>query len=387
MSTKKLYSFIISLFLIIIKSQTPACGEYWAGGFYGDAGSPTGAVAPHLKHRSGDPIPTSYLTFSDLQANPVSGYSVSAVNSTFGTSITAIRINGITNSTTAGAVTAGQYIYTTITVANNSPLINLNRIQINRASTSQVNVVGMYLYDVSAGTNNLVGSITLNGTTGAPTSSTNTPTAYLYPGKTYQLRFYVTRNVTGTYSADIDNPAFFAKISPNSTSSTLGICNTDTMAKLLSLVSSPTPSGFTIRVFKGTTDVTTSTTITTGTYTLYYYNTASSCYQTPGSDITVISNCCTVNPNTTGIKEYANVGISTKATPPNTGWPKNVNGAQIAIDSSKPFIISTVSHTTINNPVLGMLIYDPTGVSATQGCFMVYFGGTTGWKCITKCGL
>lgn len=95
------------------------------------------------------------------------------------------------------------------------------------------------------------------------------------------------------------------------------------------------------------------------------------------STYTITDNVCYKNPVTTGTTLSTNLGISAfnRAGADNGNWPMVRKGGYIALESStKGFIPTRTTKSSITNPVVGMMIYE-----TNDHCLSIYT--STGWKC------
>ena len=274
-------------------------------GFFGDTNQPSGATGPHLQPTSqGSPI-SSLITASNMTASSNVSISAQSVGS-----VTTIRVGNINTSTTTPVdyTAFSDYIFSTWSLAANSPIVRLDATRINTVSGgSGANFrARITVFDVATSTETIVLSDALfNSTAGTEYDLS----AYnLLPGKTYQIRIYLSKAgaAGGTpVTLDIDNPVFFGAPIPNVNKTILYIpCPGTTLplSTLNSNVTSQTPTNYELRWFNGSNvNVTSLTNIPVGTYTAYYFSTANSCYQPASTPVTVALGYSTLDSDGDGL--------------------------------------------------------------------------------------
>ena len=258
----------------------------FGGGYFGD--TEAGGTRPHLNFYSWPTDPyTNFVTGSALSAGTANlTVTAATVN---GNSV--IR-NGSVNATTiAAAVTNQEYAISTLTLSATSPILYLDRITLNRVTSST------YRVDVVDDANNITTLVT-NATAGTGVITSDVATDYqMSPGKTYTFRWYL----AGATTINWDNPQFFFYNKPTLSSSTLPAnCGTTvtSTAALKALVTSAAPTGYQLRIVNasGTVLADGNTVVPAGTYYAVYFDTTNNCYHLT-APITVTAN---PNPTITG---------------------------------------------------------------------------------------
>ena len=175
-------------------------GEVFGGGFFGDDGVPSGAVAPHLQFG----LPGTAITVGDLSGpNVFAGF--------FG-SVTYVGVRNVTATSEAQALANGDYISTTWVIPSHTGY-GISRglhSRLNQNSSSAQTAI--YVYDPVAGTNTPItagGNLDGGGTITLPLINK----LQLEAGRTYEIRYYFwncnASAAGGSNECYFDNPRYF----------------------------------------------------------------------------------------------------------------------------------------------------------------------------------
>ncbi|KNB62562.1 hypothetical protein AC804_07045 [Chryseobacterium sp. Hurlbut01] len=273
-------------------------------GYFGDTNVPSGSVAPHLMAS----LEGSTINDNSTAVNMAASANVTIAAATVGASVSVIRVGNINTPNSAGVNfnTSSDYIYSAYTLNSNSTILRLDRIGINTVSGgSGANFrAKVTVYDTSTSTETVVLAEGLFNSTSGTIINFTSPYD-LQPGKTYQLRIYLSKGSASSanpLTLDIDNPVFRGFAIPDVKTTSLVIpCDNTTVSTtaLNATVHGVTPAGFELRWFRGGTQFTGSA-AGPGTYTPYYYDTTNSCYHPAGSSVIVslpVALCCTFKEN------------------------------------------------------------------------------------------
>ncbi|SNV49000.1 conserved repeat domain [Chryseobacterium taklimakanense] len=315
-----------------LHAQTQCATSAWLGGYYGPEGNCSTAYdgSANLTEAGF----RNYLTFGTMTAGP----GLTSLARTCANTNNYFTLNG----TTAATFGTGDYMYFNLTLSANSPVFRLNQIYVTQ-------IVGSFnlrvaVYDVAANSETIVlNNSTVNVGNGSRAEITAGTPYDLQPGKTYQIRFYGYNSST---SVAIDNPAIFAMPIATLSSNTYTICSSTTpVTTLNSLVTSPLTftNNISLRWFKGSTYQAAGSTLSPGTYTPYYYNSASNCYYAAGPAVTV-----------------SNSPVYSAAAPILTG---NQTVFQVACGANPATI--TLPSTATNAPTGGTLVWVSSPTSTT----------------------
>ncbi|MBS0482384.1 MAG: DUF4347 domain-containing protein [Proteobacteria bacterium] len=183
--------------------------ELWEGAWYGDP-----FTAPNPNYTSS--ATPRFTSASSNLAGPGAGFQVVPIGSS-----TAQRVNNVTATTYAAAVTGNDYFYSDFVVGG-STVLALTRITFNQVSangsTSRMTIA---VYDPVSATLTPITPTTGTTISGSSTgvNTTISTAAPLIPGRSYQLRFYFwncTASASGVSNVCyVDNPSIYTSLNQN----------------------------------------------------------------------------------------------------------------------------------------------------------------------------
>lgn len=233
-----------------------------------------------------------YITVSDIAGGTYADSSGQTFCSTVMGNATLFKKTGVGTSFSSSVF----YNYNIVTAANSPVIYASNFSAILPAFDGTLNNTTLATDRLSY---YLRVSIT-DGTTGTETTIINSllinqmggvssPVDYkMLPGRTYTVKYYAWKATNSCTDLYLDNPRLYLSPIPKTTginpcaSSLSGTVS----AALAPYISSTTPTNLALRWLQGTTNVS-GNTISTGTYTPYYFNSASNCYYPAGDPVTV----------------------------------------------------------------------------------------------------
>lgn len=324
------------------------------------------------RYLNGGETPNNYAAFYNAEDIKVaegtsSGYgNTGLTGTTLNNTLTSASVTYFGISSITSAFQNSKYFSFRVSMAINSPLIRLNRFRIGVVGTFGTNSYDSnlgynYKLDVYDESTSTTTNLIADNATSSTINNTNI-TFTLLPGRSYVFKIYL-RNTNGRTNTYIDNPTLYGYAIQNTNTANYTACSSGTVSSSLStVVSSGTPNNMQLRWLQGSTNVSGGT-ISSGTYTPYYFNNVGNCYHPAGSSVAV----------TTG----TTTSISSQPSPNNQTVCLNNASVQLTVSANGTNLIyqwysNLTKSSTGGTPIAGATSSTYTPSSSTLGNVYYY---------------